>query len=70
MPIKRITWEQIWRSYFCKNITKLIRPETKDAERQLHVLVSFTDKRQLRTEPINNGKTNLLYKLTVINGYC
>ena len=68
--MKLITWKQIWYSYFCRKITELILSETKVAKRQLHVFVLFTAKMQLRTELINNGKTTLLFKMTVKKCYC
>jgi hypothetical protein len=50
--------------------TKLILPEAKVAEGQLHVFVSFTAERQLKTVLINNGKTTLLFKMTVKKRHC
>ena len=62
--------KQIWYSYFNRKTMKLILPETKVAKIQLPMLVSFTAKRQFRTELINNGKTTLLFKMTVKKRYC
>ena len=64
---------------FCRIITKLILQETKSlviAERQcvrnkhVRLLASFMAEMQMRTEPINNGKATLLFKMSVNKCSC